>query len=90
MKKGLQGVPVSKESAIIRKEWKKVKASDKRMKKYRDLYEEEKERHEEALQRCQEDNMDEMEIINLHRRCNKKARKTPRSKKALKSPKSDD
>ena len=90
MKKGLQGVPVSKESAIIPKEWKKVKASDKRMKKYRDLYEKEKQRHEEALQRCQEDNIDEMEIINLHKRCNKKARKTPRSKKALKSPKSDD
>ena len=89
-KKRLQGVPVSKASAIMLNEWKKVKASDKRMKKYRDLYGKEKQRHEEALQRCQEDNMDEMEIINLHKRWNKKARKTPRSKKALKSPKSDD
>ena len=42
------------------------------------------------LQRYQEDSMDEMEIINLHKRCNKKARKTPRPKKAPKSPKSDD
>ena len=48
-KKELQGVPVSKASAIISKEWKKVKASEKKMKKYKDLYEEEKQRHEEAL-----------------------------------------
>ena len=71
IKKELQGVPVSKASAIISKEWKKVKASEKKMKKYKDLYEEEKQRHEEALQRYQEDHMDEMEIINLHKRCNK-------------------
>ena len=74
-KKELKGVPVFKASAIISKEWKKVKASERKMKKYRDLYEEEKQRHEEALQRYQEDHMDEMEIINLHKRCNKKARK---------------
>ena len=43
----MQGVPVSKASAIISKEWKKVKASEKKMKKYKDLYEEEKQRHEE-------------------------------------------
>ena len=66
-KKELQGVPVSKASAIISKEWKKVKASEKKMKKYKDLYEEEKQRHEEALQRYQEDHMDEIEIINLHK-----------------------
>ena len=36
--KELQGVPVSKASVIISKEWKKVKASEK-MKKYKDLYE---------------------------------------------------
>ena len=41
-KKEPQGVPVSKVSAIILKEWKKVKASEKKMKKYKDLYEEEK------------------------------------------------
>ena len=51
IKKELQGVPVSKAIAIISKEWKKVKASDKKIKKYRDLYEEEKRRHEEALQK---------------------------------------
>ena len=33
IKKELQGVPVSKASATISKEWKKVKASDKKMKK---------------------------------------------------------
>ena len=70
-KKELQSVPVSKASAIISKEWKKVKASEKKMKKYKDLYKEEKQRHEEALQRYQEDHADEMEIINLHKKCNK-------------------
>ena len=86
----MQGVPVYKASAIISKEWKKNKASDKKMKKYRDLYEEEKRRHEEALQRYQEDNMDDIEIINLHKRCNKKVRKNPWPKKAPNLPKSDD
>ena len=69
---------------------KKVKASDKKMKKYKDLYEEEKRRHEEALRRYQEDHMNEMEIINFHKRCNKKVRKVPELKKALKSFKSDE
>ena len=41
------------------------------MKKYKDLQEEEKQRHEEALRRCQEDHRDEMEITNLHKKCNK-------------------
>ena len=74
-KKELQGVPVSKASAIISKEWKKVKASEMKMKKYKELYEEEKQRHEEALQRYQEDHVDEMEIIKLHKKCNKKDRR---------------
>ena len=57
------------------------------MKKYKDLYEEEKQRHEEALQRYQEDHMDEMEIINLHKRCNKTdtkavAKTTPKAPKS--------
>ena len=89
-KKELQGVPVSKASAIISKEWKKVKASEKKMKKYKDLYEEENQRTEEAQQRYQEDHMDEMEIINLHKRCNKKAKKASQPKKASESPKSDE
>ena len=46
--KELQGVPFSKANAIITEEWKKVKASNKEMKRYRDLYKEEKLRHEEA------------------------------------------
>ena len=86
-KKGLQGVPVPKASAIILKEWKKVKTSKKKMKKYRDLYEEEKRRHEEALQKYQEDHMDEMEIINLCKRCNKTDTKIV-TKTAPKAPKS--
>ena len=92
-KKDLQGIPVSKASAIISKEWKKVKAIEKKMKKYKELYEEEKRRHEEALQRYQEDHMDEMEIISLHERCNKKVSlpkkapfKSDEPKKAPKSP----
>ena len=37
-----------------------------------------------ALQKYQEDHMDEMEIINLHKKCNKKVRKVSQSpKKAL-------
>ena len=36
-KKELQGVHISKTSAIISKEWKKVKVSDKKMKKYKDI-----------------------------------------------------
>ena len=89
----LKGVTVSKASAIISKEWKKVEASDKKMKKYRDLYEVEKQRYEEALQRYQEDHMDEMVILNLHKRCNKTGAKaeTKRGAKAKavsKAPKS--
>ena len=45
-KKELQGVPVSKASAIISKEWKTVRASDKKMKKFKDFYKEEKQQHE--------------------------------------------
>ena len=41
-KKDLQGVPDSKASAIILKEWKKVTASKKKMKNYKDIYKEEK------------------------------------------------
>ena len=37
IKKELQAVPVSKTSAIISEEWKKVKANNKKMKKYRAL-----------------------------------------------------
>ena len=82
LKKELQSVPVSKASAIISKEWKKVKTSNKKIKNYKELYEEEKRQHEEALQRYQEDHMDEMEIISLHKRCNKKARRVSQPKKA--------
>ena len=37
-KEELYGVTVSQGSAIISKEWKNVQASEKKMKKYRDLY----------------------------------------------------
>ena len=52
------------------------------MKKYKDLYKEQKQRHEEELQRYQEDHIDELEIINLLKKCNKKARKVSKPKKA--------
>ena len=81
----MQGVSVSKASVIISKEWKKVKASEKKMKKYKELYEEEKQRHEEALQRYQEDHANEMEIIKLHKKCNKKYRKVLKPKALSKS-----
>ena len=57
------------------------------MKKYKDLYKDEKQRHEEALQRYHEDHMDEMEIIILHKRCNKTDTKAV-AKAAPKAPKS--
>ena len=90
-KKELQGVQVFKASAIISKEWKKVKASEKKMKKYKDLYEEEKQRHEKALQRYQEDHADEMEIVSLHKKCNKKDRKVlqPKALSKLDEPKKE-
>ena len=49
----------------------KVKASDKKMKKCRDLHEVDKQRHEENLQKYQEDHVDEVEIINQNKMCNK-------------------
>ena len=61
----------------------KVKASDKKMKKYRDLYEVEKQRYEEALQGYQEDHMDEVEIISLRKRCNKTAAKVETKRGAV-------
>ena len=90
-KKELQGVQVFKASAIISKEWKKVKASEKKMKKYKDLYVEEKQRHEEALQRYQEDHADETEIISLHKKCNKKDTKVlqPKALSKLDEPKKE-
>ena len=48
------------------------------MKKCKDLYEEEKQQHEEALQRYKEDHADEMEIINLYKKCSKNERKEPK------------
>ena len=53
IKEELQGDPVSKASAIISEVLKKVKASDTKMEKHRDLHGEEKQQHEEALQRYQ-------------------------------------
>ena len=52
------------------------------MKKHKELFEEPKRQHEEALQKYQEDHLDEMQIINLHKRCNKKV---PQPKKTSKS-----
>ena len=56
------------------------------MKKYKDLYVEEKQQHEEALQRYKEDHVNEMEIISLHKKCIKRARKIPVPKKASELP----
>ena len=80
----LKGFTISRESAIISKEWKKDRACGKKMKKYGDLYEVEKQQYEEALQRYQEDHMVEVEIINLHKRCNRTGAKveTKRGAKA--------
>ena len=42
----------------------------------------EKQRYEEALQKYQEDHMDKVEIINLHKRCNKTGAKTETKRRA--------
>ena len=68
-----------------RKEWKKIKPSEKKRTKYKGLYEEDKQRHEEALQRHQEDHIDEVEIISLHKRCNKTKTVAKTAQKAPKS-----
>ena len=47
----LKGATIPQASAIISREWKKVKASNENRQKYRDLYEVEKQRYEEALQK---------------------------------------
>ena len=47
----LKGATIPQASPIISREWKKVKASNEKRQKYRDLYEVEKQRYEEALQR---------------------------------------
>ena len=55
------------------------------MKKYKELYEEEKQRHEEELQRYQEDHANEMEIIKLQKKWNKKDGKVLQPKPLSKS-----
>ena len=55
------------------------------MKKYKELYEEEKQRHQETLKRYQEDHADDMEIIKLHKKCNRKDRKVSQPKALSKS-----
>ena len=46
------------------------------MKKYSNPYKAEKQQYEEALQRYQDNHMDEVEIINMHKMCNKAGAKT--------------
>ena len=61
------------------------------MKKYRGLYEAEKQRYEEALQRYQKYHIDEVEVISLHKRGNKTGTKTGAkavAKTSAKAPKS--
>ena len=70
-KKELKGATVSQVSIIIPRKWEKAKANDKEMKKYSDLYEAEKRPYKEYLQRYQEDHIDKVEIISLHKEGNK-------------------
>ena len=53
-KKELTDATVSQASAVISREWEKVKANDKKMKKYSDLHKAEKQYCEEGLQRYQD------------------------------------
>lgn len=54
---------LSQVSAKISSEWKNVKDTDKKMEKYNEIYEVEKQRYEEAPQIYQEDHMVEAEVI---------------------------
>ena len=54
---------LSQVSAKISSEWKNVKDTDKKMEKYSEIYEVEKQRYEEAPQIYQEDHMVEAEVI---------------------------
>ena len=53
-KKELKDATVSQASAVISREWEKVQASDKKMKKYSELYQADKQQCEEGLQRYQD------------------------------------
>ena len=52
--KELKDATVSQASAVISREWEKVKASDKKMEKYSELYQADKQQCEEGLQRYQD------------------------------------
>ena len=54
---------LSQVSAKISSEWKNVKDTDKKMEKYSEIYEVEKQRYEEAPQIYQEGHMVEAEVI---------------------------
>ena len=70
-KKELKGATFSQASAIISSECEKFKDSDKKVKKYNDLYKAEKYQYEETLQRYQEERMIKAEIVSLQNSCNK-------------------
>ena len=70
-KKKLKGITVFKAAAIKSRWWKKINANDKEMKKYSDLNKAEKQKYEKDLQRYKEDHIDEVKIMNPHKRCNK-------------------
>ena len=54
---------------------KKVKAGEKKMKKYKELYKGEKQRHEEALQRYQEDHADQWRSLNFTKRLTRRIKR---------------
>lgn len=59
----MMSATLSQVSAKISSEWKNVKDTDKKMEKYNEIYEVEKQRYEEAPQIYQEDHMVEAEVI---------------------------
>lgn len=59
----MMSATLSQVSAKISSERKNVKATDKKMEKYSEIYEVEKQRYEEAPQIYQEDHMVEAEVI---------------------------
>ena len=68
--KELNDSTASQASAILPREWKKIKTNNKGSKRYSDLHKAEKQRYED-IQQFQEDNLDDVKITSLHKKCTK-------------------
>lgn len=61
----------SQASAMLLREWKKIKAINRERKRCSELHKAEKQIYEENIQQYQEDNPEKVKITSLHKRWNK-------------------